>query len=106
MRLARVIRGGGKRERERELLHTTHENQLYERGPHTRASRYEAGICFSTLSLQSPPRCKGKMSVIAPRMGVLFQINFLSLDWDPETSRERVSDWGGPETVWALVCVA
>ena len=26
--------------------------------------------------------------------------------WDPETSRERVGDWGGPETVWALSCVA
>ena len=25
---------------------------------------------------------------------------------DPETSRERVSDWGGPATVWALLCVA
>ena len=23
--------------------------------------------------------------------------------WDPETSRERVGDWGGPETVWALL---
>jgi hypothetical protein len=22
--------------------------------------------------------------------------------WDPKTSRERVGDWGGPETVWAL----
>jgi hypothetical protein len=28
-------------------------------------------------------------------------------DWvDPETSRERVGDGGGPETVWALLCVA
>jgi len=26
--------------------------------------------------------------------------------WDPETLRERVGDWGGPETVWALLCVA
>jgi len=26
--------------------------------------------------------------------------------WDPEPSRERVGDWGGPETVWALLCVA
>jgi len=26
--------------------------------------------------------------------------------WDTETSRERVGDWGGPETVWALLCVA
>jgi len=24
--------------------------------------------------------------------------------WDPKPSRERVGDWGGPETVWALVC--
>ena len=26
--------------------------------------------------------------------------------WDTKTSRERVGDWGGPETVWALLCVA
>ena len=26
--------------------------------------------------------------------------------WDPEPSKERVGDWGGPETVWALLCVA
>jgi hypothetical protein len=26
--------------------------------------------------------------------------------WDPEPSRERVGDWGGPATVWALLCVA
>ncbi len=26
--------------------------------------------------------------------------------WDAETSRERVGDWGGPETVWALLLVA
>ncbi len=26
--------------------------------------------------------------------------------WDPETSRERGGDWGGPETVWALLYVA
>ncbi len=25
---------------------------------------------------------------------------------DPEPSRERVGDWGGPQTVWALLCVA
>jgi len=26
--------------------------------------------------------------------------------WDPETSRERIGGWGGPETVLALLCVA
>ena len=26
--------------------------------------------------------------------------------WGPEPSRERVGDWGGPETVWALLRVA
>ena len=25
---------------------------------------------------------------------------------DPEASRERIGDWGGPETVWALLFVA
>jgi len=26
--------------------------------------------------------------------------------WDPEPSNERVGDWGGPATVWSLLCVA
>jgi hypothetical protein len=26
--------------------------------------------------------------------------------WDPEPSKERVGDWGGPATVWSLLCVA
>ena len=26
--------------------------------------------------------------------------------WDSETSRERIGDWGGPETVWAFSCAA
>jgi hypothetical protein len=26
--------------------------------------------------------------------------------WDPETSRERIGDWSGPETVLTLLCVA
>jgi len=26
--------------------------------------------------------------------------------WDPEPSKERVGDWGGPATVWSLMCVA
>ena len=26
--------------------------------------------------------------------------------WDPKTSRERICDWGGPATDWALLCVA
>ena len=26
--------------------------------------------------------------------------------WDPETSKERGGDWGGPKTVWALFYVA
>jgi hypothetical protein len=25
--------------------------------------------------------------------------------WDPEPSKERVGDWGGPATVWSLLCV-
>ena len=25
---------------------------------------------------------------------------------DPEPSKERVGDWGGPATVWSLLCVA
>ena len=30
----------------------------------------------------------------------------MSEGWDPETSRERIGDWGGPQTFWALLCVA
>ncbi len=26
--------------------------------------------------------------------------------WNPDTLRERVGDWGGPETIWNLLCVA
>jgi hypothetical protein len=26
--------------------------------------------------------------------------------WDPEPSKERVGDGGGPATVWSLLCVA
>jgi hypothetical protein len=26
--------------------------------------------------------------------------------WDPEPAKERVGDWGGPATVWSLLCVA
>jgi CCR4-NOT transcription complex subunit 10 len=26
--------------------------------------------------------------------------------WDPEPSKEQVGDWGGPATVWSLLCVA
>jgi hypothetical protein len=37
---------------------------------------------------------------------VPIKIILLSSVWDPETSRERIGDWGGPETVWALLCVA
>ena len=35
----------------------------------------------------------------------LFQ-GFRGSVWDPDTSRERVDDWGRLETVWALLCVA
>ena len=27
------------------------------------------------------------------------------IGWDPEPSRERVGDWGGPEMVWPLLCL-
>jgi hypothetical protein len=30
----------------------------------------------------------------------------LAVVWDPEPSKERVGDWGGPATVWSLLCVA
>ena len=38
--------------------------------------------------------------ILGPAQGVRGSV------WDPEPSSERVGDWGGPETVWALLCVA
>jgi len=53
-----------------------------------------------SLSLQGEPPNIGKGFSARPYQGVRKSV------WDPETSRERVGDWGGPETVWALFCVA
>jgi hypothetical protein len=35
----------------------------------------------------------------------LYQGGWRSV-WDPEPSKERVGDWGGPATVWSLLCGA
>ena len=63
-----------------------------------------AGHAFLTLratslSLKGDPANTGK-GMIPARQGVRGSV------WDPEPSKERVGDWGGPETVSALLCVA
>jgi len=42
----------------------------------------------------------------SPYLNLTKPTNSVSFSWDPETSREQVGDSGGPETVWALLCVA
>jgi hypothetical protein len=62
-------------------------------------------VSHPTCDVPFPPRrtgeyWKGMISARPLYQGVRRSI------WDPETSRERIGDWGGPETVWALLCVA
>ena len=51
-----------------------------------------------SLSLQ------GAANIMIPARP-LYQVGCGSV-WDPEPSKERVGDWGGPATVWFLLCVA
>jgi len=62
-------------------------------------------VSHPTCDVPFPPRRPGKYwkGMIPARP--LYQ-EFRRSVWDPETSRERVGDWGGPETDWALLCVA
>ena len=61
-------------------------------------------------------RCTYRPSVIYLIVNKLLSLSLslslshtLSLSgsvWDHEPSKERVGDWGGPATVWSLLCVA
>jgi hypothetical protein len=62
-------------------------------------------VSHPTCHVPFPPRRtggyrKGMISARPLYLGVRRSV------WDPETSRERVGDWGRLETVWALLCVA
>ena len=62
-------------------------------------------VSHPTCKVPFPPRRSGeyRKGVIPARP--LYQGGTGSV-WDPEPSKERVSDWGGPATVWSLLCVA
>ena len=65
-------------------------------------------LSLKPLSLFSPSLSLSLLSLSPLSLSLLSleRTRARSLSWDPETSRERVGDWGGPETVWALLCVA
>jgi hypothetical protein len=62
-------------------------------------------VSHPTCEVPFPPRRSGeyRKGIIPARP--LYQGGWGSV-WDPEPSKERVGDWGGPATVWSLLCVA
>ena len=52
-----------------------------------------------------PPRRSGEYRKVLIPARPLYQGGWGSV-WDPEPSKERVGDWGGPAMVWSLLCVA
>jgi len=62
-------------------------------------------VYHPTCEVPFPPRRSGEYwkGMIPARP--LYQGGCGSV-WDPEPSKERVRDWGGPATVWSLFCVA
>ena len=62
-------------------------------------------VSHTTCEVPFPPRRSGehRKGMIPARP--LHQGGSGSV-WDPEPSKERVGDWGGPATVWSLLCVA
>jgi hypothetical protein len=62
-------------------------------------------VSHPTCEVPFPPRRSGEY-----RKGMIparpwYQGGWGSV-WDPEPSKERVGDGGGPATVWSLLCVA
>jgi hypothetical protein len=58
-------------------------------------------VSHPTCDVPFPPRRPGEYRKGMIPARPLYQ-GVRGSVWDPETSRERVGDWGGPETVWAL----
>ena len=62
-------------------------------------------VSYPMSDVPFPPRRTGENRKGMISAGPLYQ-GFRRSVWDSQTSRERIGDWGGPETVWALLCVA
>jgi len=63
-----------------------------------------AGHPYPTCDIPFPPRRSGEYRKGMIPARPLYQGGCGSV-WDPEPSKERVGDWGGPATVWSLLCV-
>ena len=62
-------------------------------------------VSHPTCDVPFPPRRSGEYRKGMIPARPLYQGGCGSV-WDPEPSKERVGDWGGPATVWSLLCVA
>ena len=62
-------------------------------------------VSHPTCEVPFPPRRSGEYRKGMIPARPLYQGACGSV-WDPEPSKERVGDWGGPATVWSLLCVA
>ena len=62
-------------------------------------------VSHPTCEVPFPPRRSGEYRKGLIPARPLYQGGCGSV-WDPEPSKERVGDWGGPATVWSLLCVA
>jgi hypothetical protein len=62
-------------------------------------------VSHPTCEVPFPPRRSGEYRKGMMPARPLYQGGCGSV-WDPEPSKERVGDWGGPATVWSLLCVA
>ena len=62
-------------------------------------------VSHPTCEVPFPPRRSGEYRKGMIPARPLYQGGCGSV-WDPEPSKERVGDWGGPATVWSLLCVA
>jgi len=60
-------------------------------------------VCHPTGKVPFPPRRSGEYRKGMIPARPLYQGVWGSV-WDPEPSKERVCDSGGPATVWSLLC--
>ena len=57
-----------------------------------------------TREVHFPPRRSGEYREGMIPARPLYQEGGWGSVWDPEPSKERVGDWGGPATVWSFLC--
>ena len=62
-------------------------------------------VSHPTCDVPFPPRRSSEYRKGMIPARPLYQVGCGSV-WDPEPSKERVGDWGGPATVWSLLCAA